>query len=62
MGRVAAVKMKWLSKLTEVILNKRYLAGYFGKTAFMRWLLKLQLKKHSKQREIVFQHHQPKEV
>lgn len=54
--------MKWLSKLTEVILNKRYLAGYFGKTAFMRWLLKLQLKKHSKHREIVFQHHQPKEV
>lgn len=32
MGRVTASKMKELSKPTEVIPNKRYLTGYFGKT------------------------------
>lgn len=37
--------MKGLSKLTEIVLSKRFLGGYFSETAAGRWLLKSAAKK-----------------
>lgn len=45
MGEVTAFKMKGLSKLTEIILSKRFLARFFDETAAGRWLLKSAAKK-----------------
>lgn len=45
MGKVTAFKMKGLSNLIEIVLSKRFLAGYFDKTSAGGWLLKSAAKK-----------------